>query len=145
MAIASVTRLKLRSNRFMLPFLWHAVTSMFQAKRADGCLAATAGRRGEGFWTITVWRDADALKAFMLRGPHRKAMPHLVEWCDEAATARFAWNSHTLPSWDEAEWRMASEGRLSPVKHPSPAHAGGNTLGGDGLKATLRKPVQLQS
>ncbi len=143
MAIASVTRVRLRSNWYTLPFVFHALMSVLQARSASGCFAATATRRGQAFWTVTVWRDVEALRAFMMSGAHRKAMPHLVNWCDEASTARFEWTSELPPTWEDAEWRMAKEGRISPVKHPSPAHAGGNSLGEEGVTSTLCRHAPL--
>jgi hypothetical protein len=58
----------------------------------------------------------------MLAGVHRKVMPRLLEWCDEAAVAH--WNQDALepPAWDEAHQRLQHEGRTSKVNHPSPAH-----------------------
>ncbi len=143
MAIASLTRVRLKSNWYTLPFVFHAMLSMVQARRARGCLAATGARRGEAFWTITVWRDSEALSSFMLSGAHRKAMPHLVTWCDEASTARLAWTSELPPSWEEAEWRMARDGRTSMVKDPSPAQAAGNALGEESLSFTLCRHAPL--
>jgi len=53
-------------------------------------------------------------------GEHRRVMPRLGEWCDEASVVHWTQESSDLPSWQEAHRRMASEGRLSPVAHPSP-------------------------
>ncbi|MDX2142134.1 MAG: hypothetical protein SFV19_02155 [Rhodospirillaceae bacterium] len=129
MASLSITRLHLRSNRYLLPLLWHSLLSARQARRADGCLGVELTRRGGAFWTQTLWRDAAAMRAFMLSGPHRAVMPKLVEWCDEAAVARVEWTNGTLAGWDDAEWILAQHGRLSAVKHPSAAHAAGLKMG----------------
>ena len=69
------------------------------------------------------------MRAFMLNGSHRTAMPHLVQWCDEASTCHWDQASGDLPSWTEAERRLAAEGRVSAVKYPSAAQAAGATLG----------------
>jgi len=130
MPSVSVTRLRLRSAWFLPLFFVHAVAADRQVKRADGCLASALRRADGAFWTLSLWRDTAAMRAYMLSGAHRKAMPHLVNWCDEAATARFDWEGSTLPSWEEAERHLAAHGKTSPVKHPSPAHAAGQTLGG---------------
>ena len=100
-----------------------------QAQRADGCLGVTVRRtKGAVYWTMTVWRDDAALRAFMLSGAHRQAMPKLIKWCDEASLAHWQQDTDTLPAWDEGERRLATEGRLSKVAHPSPAQAAGQTL-----------------
>ena len=118
--IVSVTRLRLRSVRYLLPFMWWAFRSQKQATSNAGCLAIDARKtRGLTFWTRSVWRDEAALKAYMVGAPHRKAMPKLYGWCDEAAIGRWHAESATLPGWEEVEQRIVTDGRLSRVKAPS--------------------------
>jgi heme-degrading monooxygenase HmoA len=129
MSLVSVTRLRLRATRYFLPFAWHAFRSALQARHADGALSV-ATRRAEGsHWTLTVWRDKAAMRAFMLGGAHRDAMPRLQDWCDEAAVAHWEQDGAIAPAWREAERRLAAEGRLSAVKFPSPAQRAGRPLG----------------
>ena len=73
------------------------------------------------FWTLSAWADEAAMKAFMLSGPHRKSMPKLMEWCDEASVGHWLQETADLPDWKEAHRRMVEEGRMSKVKHPSAA------------------------
>jgi quinol monooxygenase YgiN len=129
MPLSSITRLRLRRWRFVPLFAWHAVRSLRQVRRSDGCLAAdvrTIG--GRVFWTRTLWRDAMAMRAYMTSGAHAAAMRKLPHWCDEAAVVHWEEASSTLPAWSEAEARMRAEGRVSRVRHPSPAHARGETV-----------------
>lgn len=117
----SVTRLRLRSPWFLLPFIAYAMLSERQARRAAGNLATTAMRDGHGaYWTRTLWRDDAALRAFTMSGVHRRAMPKLLEWCDEAALVRWEQDSATVPDWEEAHRRLVTQGRRSKVRHPSP-------------------------
>lgn len=52
MTVVSVTRLRVRSARFLLPFLWQAVRSALQAKRSRGNLGVRLRKtRGLAFWT----------------------------------------------------------------------------------------------
>jgi hypothetical protein len=125
MASLSITRLCLRSYRYLPGLLWYSLLSARQARRADGCLGVALTRRGGAFWTLTVWRDSAAMRAFMLSGSHRKVMPKLAEWCDEASVARLERHDEHLPDWPEAERLMAEHGRQSPVKFPSVAQTGG--------------------
>lgn len=125
----SITRLRLRSRWFELPFLWHAIRSNAQAKSADGCLSVAVRRHGGAYWTMTLWRDAAATRAFMLSGAHKAAMPTLQRWCDEASLDQWEQVDTSLPSWSEGEQRLATAGRVSHVVHPSPAQAAGRTLG----------------
>ena len=62
------------------------------------------------------------MKAFRGSGPHAKAMPLLVNWCDEAAYAHWTQNSAAVPAWPDAYEHLVNEGRLSRVAHPSPSH-----------------------
>src|SRR4051812_7429113 len=84
MALVSATRLRLRSAWFLPHFAWRSWRVLSQARRTEGCLAATVRNQPElVFWTRTVWRDADAMRAFMLGGAHKTAMPRLLNWCSE--------------------------------------------------------------
>jgi hypothetical protein len=129
MALIAVTRLRLRSARFFFPFLWHTLRSYFQCRAADGNVAAVTRRFDGAYWTLTIWRDKTAMRAFMLSGAHRDAMPHLQHWCDEASLGQWEQEDTALPEWTVAERRLRTEGRLSTVKHPSPAQISGATLG----------------
>ena len=124
--LVSVTRLRLRSVRYLLPFLVWAFKSNNQAMKTPGCVAIdTRKTRGLTFWTRSVWKDESSLKSFMINAPHRKVMPKLYVWCDEAAIGRWQTQSDTLPSWEEAQQRIVSHGRLSRVKAPSRMQAEG--------------------
>ena len=59
------------------------------------------------------------MRAFVLSGLHKRAMPKLMEWCDEAAVVHWDQSTAELPSWSEAHRRMVQEGRQSKVRYPS--------------------------
>ena len=129
MPLVSVTRLRLRSWWFFPPFFWHAQKSQAQARRADGIFAVQLRPYGGAFWTLTLWRDHAAMRAYMIAGSHRVAMPRLQHWCDEASVANWEQDAATLPTWAEAERHLVAHGRISTVRHPSAAHSAGFTLG----------------
>jgi hypothetical protein len=58
----------------------------------------------------------------MLSGSHRRVMPKLAKWCDEASVARWNQDAAQLPDWSEVHRRMQTEGRPSKVARPSPDH-----------------------
>jgi hypothetical protein len=120
MPLMAVTRLRIRSYRFLVPFAWQAWRSFRQAKQAPGSFGVKV-RAAEGlaFWTLTAWQDDAAMHAYRRARPHRDAMPKLLEWCDEAAVAHWHQASAELPGWDTAERRLAESGRVSTVNHPS--------------------------
>jgi hypothetical protein len=124
MAFVSITRLRLRSVRFMPGFALYGFRSTRQCRRAPGFLAgALLGDRHRTFWTMTLWRDEAAMRAYMLGGAHRAAMPKLLHWCDEASLVHWTQDTDSLPSWAEADARMRHAGRSSQVRHPSAGHA----------------------
>src|SRR5260370_3721866 len=123
MPLARITRLRVRSCRYMPIFFLQALRSARQAARAEGNLATRLLRdRRNTFWTATIWTTEAAMKAFMLSGVHRHVMHKLPDWCDEAAVAHWSQESTEPPTWAEAYARLRREGRRSKVNHPSPAH-----------------------
>lgn len=126
MPLVAVTRLRLRSWRFLIPFVWRTWQSRKQAKQAAGNLGVRL-RRAAGlvFWTATVWRDEAAMNRYRGAPPHRDAMPKLLDWCDEAALVHWHQGSADLPPWELAEQHMAESGRLSKVRYPSASQQAG--------------------
>ena len=120
----SLTRLRVRSLRFLPLFGLHTLRSLRQVERAagfrDGALLAD---RKWTFWTLTVWDDQADMRAFMTSGDHRAAMPRLLDWCDEASVAHWEQADASLLPWPEADRRMRGEGRPSKLRHPSADHA----------------------
>lgn len=123
MPVVSITRLRVRSWRYLVPFLFFAVRSYFQAKSFEGNMSVSLLRDAHRtFWTRTLWESEAAMKSFILSGPHKQVMPRLLEWCDEAALVHWEQKTDHVPEWREAHRRIQQDGRRSKVKHPSPAH-----------------------
>ena len=124
MPFVSVTRLRLRSIIYLPGFFRHAMPTIRQVKRAPGYRGgALLADRAWAFWTITCWDDEAAMRAYMMSGSHRAAMPSFVKWCDEGSVVHWDQPDETLPSWPEADRRMRAEGRPSKLRYPTPAHA----------------------
>ncbi|HUN86694.1 MAG TPA: DUF3291 domain-containing protein [Terracidiphilus sp.] len=121
MPVVSITRLRVRSWRFLPAFLVTAFrVGGRQARAAQGNLAVKVlNDSRKTFWTCTCWESEAAMRAFMLAKPHGPAMRKLLEWCDEAALVHWTQPTEELPSWPEAHRRMQEEGRPSKVNHPS--------------------------
>jgi hypothetical protein len=118
----SVTRLRVRSWRYLPAFLIHSWRAARQAKHASGNLAVSVLRAdNRAFWTRTVWRDEAAMRTFMRSGAHRRVMPRLAKWCDEAATAHWVQDGFQPPSWLSAYQQLQQRGRRSRVERPSDA------------------------
>jgi hypothetical protein len=124
MPFVSLTRLRIRSFRFVPLFVIHTFRSIRQVRKARGFQSgALLIDRGLAFWTLTAWDSQESMRAFMTTGAHKRAMPHLLHWCDEASVAHWEQAETTLPSWTQADRKMREGGRASKVLHPSPQHA----------------------
>ena len=124
MPVVSITRLRVRSWRYLPAFFIQTLRIARQAARAEGSLAVKLLRNSRNtFWTCTTWSSEAAMKAFMLAPPHGPTMRKLLDWCDEAALVHWTQDEHALPSWKEAHKRLQREGRPSKVSHPSAVHS----------------------
>jgi heme-degrading monooxygenase HmoA len=124
MMFVSLTRLRVRSIRFVPLFALYTFRSLRQVKKASGFQkGALLADRSWTFWTLTAWDTQESIRQFMTSGAHKEAMPRLLHWCDEASVAHWTQPEATLPSWTEADKRMRETGRISKVLHPSPQHA----------------------
>lgn len=124
MPFISITRLRIRSLRFLPAFGLHTTRSLAQVRRSPGFRGGgLLPDRRWAFWTMTAWDGEADMRAYMLSGDHRTAMPRLLGWCDEASVVHWTQDDPALPTWTEADRRMRQEGRASKVRHPSPNHA----------------------
>ncbi|HKV41560.1 MAG TPA: DUF3291 domain-containing protein [Blastocatellia bacterium] len=124
MPFVSVTRLRLRSRRYLPPFLWHSTKSARQAEHAAGFLDGKLLFEAKNtFWTVTLWEDEAAMRAYRNAASHRAVMPKLIEWCDEASVTHWSQETKAVPDWQEAHRWIAANGRPSKVKYPSIAQS----------------------
>jgi hypothetical protein len=126
-AFVSITRLRIRSVGFLPFFALYTQRSVGQVRRAAGFQGGSLlADRSWTFWTMTTWDSRESMRTYMTDGAHRSAMPHLLDWCDEASVVHWDRLEEGLPTWGEADRRMRESGRTSKVLHPSPDHAGLN-------------------
>jgi hypothetical protein len=124
MPFISITRLRVRSIRFLPYFVLYTYRSLRQVKTSFGFQGGgLLADRSWTFWTMTAWDSQESMRGFMATGSHRAAMPRLLEWCDEASVVHWDQAQTALPSWTEADQRMRASGRVSKVRNPSPQHA----------------------
>ena len=90
MPFVSITRLRLRSWKYLPGLYVETARAALQALRAGGNLSLSTLRDTNNvYWTRTVWTDEAAMRAYMTSGAHRAAMPKFLQWCDEAAVAHW--------------------------------------------------------
>lgn len=128
MPALSVTRFKLKSRNpvGIALFLWHTFRSARQARAAPGFLGGELVRDAElTFWTITLWHDHEAMRAFRNQGDHRRAlraMKAFDRYCSEAAVLTYERTSSGLPEVHEVCRRLQDEGRFYDLSEPSKDH-----------------------
>jgi hypothetical protein len=125
LAFVSVTRLRARHIGFLPRLAWHTWRSTRQIRRSKGFLGGylAIGPRST-MWTVTVWSDSAAMRAFRNTSWHLKAMPTLIVSCDEGAVVNWEAEELVPPAPEAAAERMRM-GKPSKVRHPSAAHAAG--------------------
>jgi hypothetical protein len=124
MIFVSLTRLRIRSVRFLPLFAFYTFRALRQVKKATGFQkGALLTDRSWTFWTMTAWDTQENMRQYMTTGAHKEAMPGLLHWCDEASVAHWTQPEADLLSWTEADKRMRAIGRASKVLHPSTQHA----------------------
>ncbi len=122
-SIVSVTRFRARSLWVLPLFALHAHRSIAQLRAADGYIAGAVRQDiGLALWTMTLWRDHGAVRAYVASGAHRRAMPLLRTWGEEAGVVRWAQDQVELPDWTMAEHRLRQAGHAVPLNRPGSAH-----------------------
>ena len=123
MVFVSITRLRIRSRRFLPMFVFYTLRALLQVRRANGFLGGSIlADRKWVFWTMTRWEGQAEMRRYMTSDAHLKAMPKLLDWCDEASVVHWTGSDEHPPTWQDADARMRAEGRPSKVRNPSSNH-----------------------
>jgi hypothetical protein len=128
--LVSITRLQLISNWYLPQFFFHSLRSIAQLRRAHGYISGWTSRDAEkGYWTLTVWENAEAMLAFRNSGAHKKAMPKLLHMCNEASYTHFDQPGSDAPSAEAAYEILRRQGKSSKVNAPSTRQRAGERVG----------------
>ena len=120
MAFCSLTRLRVRSIRHLIPFLRTNEQAVKALTNMPGYLkGAELIDRGFVFWTLTIWENAEAMKAFRNGPAHREPMRRISDWCNEAAYAHWTSDTNDLPLWQDAWKQMEVSGVFTKLRHAS--------------------------
>ena len=112
MPFISITRLRIRSVRFLPALRCTRCERCARQKRRRLSRRALLPDRSWTFWTMTAWDTAESMRRYMTAGDHKAAMPRLLDWCDEASAVHWEQAQPELPSWTEADRKMRSRTRL---------------------------------
>ena len=122
MPFVSVTRLRVKSIFFLIPFMRANEASVKELKASRGLLKGKELIDKQlTFWTITIWENEESMKGFRGSSSHRIAMQQLPKWCNEASYHHWVQEDDEFPSWNTISEKLFSEGRLSKVRNPSKA------------------------
>jgi hypothetical protein len=69
------------------------------------------------------------MRAYRNGGSHLRAMPRLLEWCDEASYAHWPDPATAPPSGASVYEHMLASGKTSKVRWPTARHTAGQTVG----------------
>lgn len=108
-AVVMTSRFRVRGYRHVLPFFLAAMRVLNQVRAADGALGVSlvAHPLRKEFFTLSAWRDKDALQAMVRSEPHRSVMKRQHAAMAESEF-RF-WNLPTEslpPDWTDARRRL---------------------------------------
>jgi len=120
MPFVSVTRLRVKSIFYLLPFMRANEAAVKELKVSNGLLKGKELiDKKLTFWTITVWEDEVSMKGFRGSSSHRKAMQSLPKWCNEASYHHWMQEENEIPDWNTIAEKLFAEGKLSKVRNPS--------------------------
>jgi heme-degrading monooxygenase HmoA len=106
------SRFEVRSLTDVPRFLIRSFAAWRQVTTAPGAYGASLVARPfrRTFYTLSVWRDRDALYAYARAEPHRTIMRELRSTTRDSAFAHWETTTDALPVlWDEAWRRLAEE------------------------------------
>ena len=103
----SITGLRVRRFWHVPTFWRHAVASMAQAQRAEGCLGASAKAINGVHHTRSIWRSREDMRAYLRQGAHLEAMKVF----SRIATGKtLGFVTTDVPNWDEVHRLWVTEG-----------------------------------
>ena len=107
--VALVSYLPLKSVWHVFPFMVYTAQIIGQLKQAQGLLGySLLAHLFEGkFWTLSAWKDDEALRRFVQDPPHVRIMSALSTHMKPTKFVRWTVKGGSLPlRWDEAQSRL---------------------------------------
>ena len=116
----SITGLTLKRPWHIFRFFRHAAPALWQARKAPGNLHTDVKTINGVRHTITVWEDEKAMRRFLYRGAHAKAIRAFPEIADGKT---FGFLTTEIPDWDTVHslWHEHGQSYDTPARLEAPA------------------------
>jgi hypothetical protein len=92
----------------MIPFQLMTSKVLKQAKQSDGMVdyAVKADFPKKHFWTLSIWKDPNSMRQFVMAEPHFTAMKKFEEWAGDGSAFADWTSSSSSIDWEEAMRRL---------------------------------------
>jgi quinol monooxygenase YgiN len=107
--VALLSYLPLKSYWRVLPFVVYTAQVVKQLAAAEGLLGYSLLARplSKRFWTLSAWKNEEALQAFVRHPPHQRIMTALAPHMDKTKFVHWTVKGSQLPlKWDDALPRL---------------------------------------
>jgi len=107
--VALLSYLPLKSYWRVLPFFFYTAQVVRQLASAQGMIGYSLLARplSKRFWTLSAWKNEEALRAFVQHAPHLSIMTALNPHMDQTKFVRWTVKGSDLPlRWDDALRRL---------------------------------------
>jgi len=106
--VHAATFLPLKGWRYMIPFQLMTSRVLKQAKQSHGMVhyAVKADFPKKHFWTLSIWKDIDSMRKFVMTESHITAMKKFEEWAGEGSAFVDWTSSSNSIDWKEAMTRL---------------------------------------
>jgi hypothetical protein len=116
----SMTRLRLKSPLYLLPFFIQNEKIVSQLRASQGFVKGKVlAAPNLSMWTVTLWASDQDIKAFHLNGEHGETIEKIDEWSSDSARCHKLTESNELPSWENVRLQLIKSGRFRDLKEPS--------------------------
>ena len=101
------TFLPLKGWRYMIPFQLMTSKVLKQAKQSNGVVGyAVRADFPKKYWTLSIWKDRDSMRQFVMAEPHVTAMEKFEEWAGDGSAFADWTSSSSSIDWEEAMRRL---------------------------------------
>jgi hypothetical protein len=102
------TFLPLKGWHYMIPFQLMTSKVLKQAKQSHGIVdyAVKADFPKKHFWTLSIWKDRNSMRHFVMAEPHATAMKKFEEWAGDGSAFVEWTSSNSSIDWEEAIRRL---------------------------------------